>query len=166
MEKADKKVLHKSLMILLAVVAIFVIVLLIAGKSGTKINGLSSTITKQAIVNVNGSNLVAAVADTPFERQKGLSGKHIINDKSGMFFVFEEADTHGFWMKDMSFPIDILWMNEMHEIVHIEENVSPDSYPVVLTPPVPAKYVLEVNAGWAERNNVKLGDTIYVTEVK
>lgn len=166
MENTDKKVLNKSIMILLIIVAVFVIVLLVVGRKGTKIDNLASTITKQAIVNINGNNLVASVADTPLEREKGLSGQHIIDDKSGMYFVFEESDTHTFWMKDMKFRIDILWINELNEIVHIEENVGPDSYPAVFTPPVPAKYVLEVNAGWVKRNGVSEGDTIMVTSVE
>jgi uncharacterized membrane protein (UPF0127 family) len=120
----------------------------------------------QAIVNVNGHNLVAAVADTPALREKGLSGTHFLNGGNGMFFIFEEADEHGFWMKDMGFPIDIIWIGENNQIVDIKENVSPSTYPAVFTPSAPAKFVLEVVAGWSAKNDVQIGDTILVTPVK
>lgn len=166
MENTDKKVLNRSIMILLIIVAVFVLLLLFAGKRGTKIENIASTITKQAIVYINGQNLVAAVADTPIEREKGLSGTHFINDKNGMFFIFDKADEQGFWMKDMDIPLDIVWINDSNQIVHIEENVSPTTYPKVFKPDVLAKYVLELNAGYVARHDIKIGDTILFTEVK
>ncbi len=166
MEKGDKKVLNRSIIILLALVAVFVIVLLIAGKKGTKLDNFAETVTKQAIVNINGANLVAAVADTPLERERGLSGTHFLNGSNGMFFVFEEADDHGFWMKDMDKPIDIIWIGENNEVVDIRENVSPDTYPQVFKPSAPAKYVLEVMSGWASQNGIEIGHTIMVTDIE
>ncbi len=165
MENTDKKVLNKSIMVLLIVVAIFIVALLVAGKKGTKIDNFAETITKQAIVSINGKNLVAGVANTPLEHERGLSGTHSLNGSNGMLFVFEEADEHGFWMKDMKYPIDILWVNENNQIVEIKESISPDTYPQVFKPSVPAKYVLEVMAGWVNQNEVMLGDTIIVTDV-
>lgn len=166
MEQTDKKVLNKSILVLVAVIAVFVVILLVTTKKGTKIDGLASTITKQAIVNINGNHLVASVADTPLEREKGLSGQHVLNDKSGMYFVFDESDTHAFWMKGMNMPIDIIWLDELNKIVYIKENVQPDSYPEVIKPDVPARFVLEVSAGYVERNNVSVGDTVVVTDIQ
>lgn len=165
MESKDKKVLHRSLLVLLAVVALFVLVLIFTKQKGTPLDSFAETFTGQAIVNVNGANLVAAVADTPWEREKGLSGSTSLNDKSAMFFVFEEADEHGFWMKDMNMPIDIIWIDESNRIVDIRENISPDTYPQVFKPSAPAKYVLEVNAGYVDRNGIAIGDTIMVTDI-
>lgn len=174
MDQADKKVLNKAVAFLLVVVVVFVATILIANKNGTKIQNENIVVKqevspkdyKKAIVNIGGKNLLASVADTSSTRQKGLSGQYSLNDKTGMYFVFEEADTHAFWMKDMKFPIDIIWLNESLKIVHIAENVSPDTYPETLKPDEPAKYVLEVAAGYVSRNGVELGDTILVTDVK
>lgn len=161
---ADKKVLNRAILTLLIVVAAFVLLILVAGKKGTKLNSFSDTLTERAILNVDGKHLVAAVANTPREREQGLSGTHFLNSGNGMFFVFEEADEHGFWMKDMSESIDIIWIDADNRIVDIESNVSPDTYPTVFTPDVPAKYVLEVLAGWTTENNVEIGDTVLVSQ--
>jgi uncharacterized membrane protein (UPF0127 family) len=165
MEHAEKKVLNKSILVLLIVVAVFVVLLLVAGKNGTKISNIASTVTKQAIVNIGGQNLVANVADTPFERARGLSGTNFLNDKNGMLFKFEQADEHGIWMKDMTIPIDIIWIDEQNRVVSIKENVSPDTYPEIFKPDAPAKYVLEVTAGYVAAKKIKIGDTMMATEV-
>ena len=166
MNTGDRAVMNKAIMILLIVVAAFVLILIFAGKKGTPIANFTDTVTEQAILNVNGKHLVAAVANTPREREQGLSGTHFLNGSNGMFFIFEEADEHGFWMKDMTFSIDILWINEDNEIVDIEQNVSPNTYPQIFKSDVPAKYVLEVMAGWTQENEVEVGDTVLISEVE
>jgi uncharacterized membrane protein (UPF0127 family) len=165
MEHTEKKILNKSILVLLVVIAVFVVLLLVAGKKGTPITNFAKTITTQAIVNIGGQNLVASVADTPLERNKGLSGSNFLNSKNGMLFKFEEADEHGIWMKDMLIPIDIIWIDEQSRVVSIKENVSPDTYPEVFKPSAPAKYVLEVVAGYVAANGIKIGDTVVTTDV-
>lgn len=165
MEHSEKKVLNKSILVLLVIVAIFVLLLLVAGKKGTPISNIAQTFTKQAIVNIGDHNLVATVADSPLERQRGLSGTTFLNNKNGMLFKFDVADEHGIWMKDMLIPIDIIWIDEQNRVVSIKENVSPDTYPMVFKPDAPAKYVLEVTAGYVATNKIKIGDTVMTTEV-
>lgn len=156
--------MNRALLALLVVVAAFVLLILVAGKKGTKINSMSDTLTEQAILNVDGKHLVASVANTSREREQGLSNTHSLNSSNGMFFVFDEADEHGFWMKDMEFSIDIIWINEENQIVDMMENVSPDTYPQVFKPEVPVKFVLETVAGWAKENGVDIGDTVIISE--
>ncbi len=105
-------------------------------------------------------SLIAERADTDQSRQTGLSGHECIPEKTGMLFVFEKADLHGIWMKDMNFPIDILWIDSTKKIIHIEENVDPNTYPKVFYPPTPASYVLEVASGEVERAGLKLSDQL------
>ena len=87
------------------------------------------------------------IANTDAERTQGLSGRASLPAGTGLLFVFESPGKYGFWMKDMNFPIDIVWLGDGMLPVGIEKNVSPDSYPQVFYPPVPVRYVLEVNAG-------------------
>lgn len=64
-----------------------------------------------------------------------------------MLFEFKEVGQYGFWMKDMKYPIDIIWIDEnLHEVFRAS-SVPADSYPKVFSSPVPAKYVLETNLG-------------------
>jgi uncharacterized membrane protein (UPF0127 family) len=75
-------------------------------------------------------------------------------------FVFGVPGNHSIWMKDMNYPLDILWVAEEGEIVHIEENVSPDSFPESFSSPTPAWFVVEANAGFVASNTIAIGDEV------
>jgi uncharacterized membrane protein (UPF0127 family) len=85
------------------------------------------------------------------DREKGLSNIKNIKEKEGMLFIFEENDYHGIWMKDMLFPIDIIWLNESFVVVDFKKNVLPETFPEIFKPKSKAKYVLELNAGSIEK---------------
>jgi len=100
-------------------------------------------------------------ANTPETRAQGLSGRVFLPEDQGMFFVFETADQHGFWMKSMNFPIDIIWIVE-GVVLAIDSNLLPegDSPSKIYYPPAPVTHVLEVNAGLAKRFGIAPGDVI------
>lgn len=100
------------------------------------------------------------LADSPAERQRGLSGHSPLEDDEGMLFIFEKADTYGFWMKDMLFGLDILWLDQDGRIIYIEREILPETYPKVFTPKEPALYVLEINAGLTDKKGFKTGDRV------
>lgn len=97
------------------------------------------------------------IADTPDERAQGLSGTTELADDEGMLFVFDTEGTYGFWMHDMLISIDIIWVASDGSVVHIEHSLSPDTYPQTFTPPLPARYVLEVPAGFALEHEIGVG---------
>lgn len=109
---------------------------------------------KDTILNVD-------IAKTPGQRARGLSGRPPLGANEGMLFVHDTSDYHSIWMKDMNFPIDILWLNEYFTVVDIRRDVSPQTYPEKFVPDYPAKYVLEVQAGFAVANNIKIGDVLH-----
>ena len=111
-------------------------------------------------VKIGKNVLSVELADSPSERGKGLSGRDYIGEAQGMLFVFENSSRHGFWMKDMNFAIDILWISDELSIVHVEKGVSPSSYPKIFLPNREARYVLELPAGFSDQNNVKQGDMV------
>ncbi|MEK7584928.1 MAG: DUF192 domain-containing protein [Patescibacteria group bacterium] len=100
------------------------------------------------------------LADTDTTRTKGLSGRASLPSDTGLLFVFDRAGTYGFWMKEMNFPIDIVWINEAKQVVGITKNLTPESYPQVFYPPEPIKSALEINAGAAEKLGIKKGDQL------
>jgi len=100
------------------------------------------------------------IADETAEHQQGLSGVEELGEFEGMLFVFPEEDYYGMWMRDMLFPIDIIWINNNLKIVHIEENVSPDTYPDTFAPTEPARFVLEVNAFFVRNANLQVGNPV------
>lgn len=118
----------------------------------------SFTDVDRATIYVGSLPIEARIADEQAERVQGLSGVTGLDDLEVLLFVFDTVDQHGIWMKDMLFAIDILWLDESGTVVHIEENVSPDTYPQVFRPGSPARYVLEGNAFFAESNGIVVGD--------
>ncbi|GMQ95145.1 MAG: hypothetical protein BMS9Abin13_257 [Patescibacteria group bacterium] len=111
-----------------------------------------------ATVAINGDMFAVEIADTLRVRAQGLSGRDGLAPSAGMLFVFENAGLYAFWMKDMRFPIDIIWIGEDMTVVGIEENASPDSYPQIFTPEFPVRYVLEVAGGIAKKRGITTGD--------
>src|SRR5207302_3995225 len=95
-------------------------------------------------------------------RQKGLGERENLDENKGMYFVFDKPGYPGFWMKDMKQSIDIIWLNEDRKIVHIEEELSPSTYPQVYTPAEKSLYVLELKSGFVLRHNVKIGDQVEI----
>ena len=100
--------------------------------------------------------LVADVAMTSEQRSKGLSVKDTLAENESMLFYFPKANPYGFWMKDMNFPIDIIWLDTNRSVLHIEHSLEPcdsDACPIY-KPEVQTQYVLETVAGFAQKNNV------------
>ena len=104
--------------------------------------------------------LSASVADTPNERAQGLSGTPYLPQEVVKLFVFDYSFPWGFWMQDMNYPIDIIWLDEEKIVVHVVERVTPDSYPTSFTPPVSAKYVIETVAGFTAVHAVATGTVV------
>lgn len=104
------------------------------------------------------------IVRTPAERDRGLSGRLSLAPDRGMLFLFDHPDTYGFWMPEMQFPIDIIWLNGNWQIVDIAHAVAPESYPHVFVPKAPATFVLEVVAGLSERSGWQEGDQFTIPE--
>lgn len=100
------------------------------------------------------------LADSPAERVLGLSGRDDLADDEGLLFIFNSSGFYNFWMKDMRFPIDIIWVGEDWRVVDLKTAVSPATYPELFTSRQLAKYVLEVNSGWVNKNNIQIGDVV------
>ncbi len=102
------------------------------------------------------------VVDSDAKREKGLSGRASLNPGTGMLFVFDESAKHSIWMKDMLFPIDIIWIADNMQVIHVEENISPETFPVTFQSDSPARFVLEVPAGFISKEGIKYGDLLTV----
>ena len=118
-------------------------------------------LTSTVPVSIGHTILNVFVANTDYFRRVGLGGRAPILQNEGMLFIFDKSASHPFWMKDMLFAIDIIWLDESKRIVYIEKNVLPDSYPRNFAPNLPTRYVLETNSGFSEKNGVLIGDPVY-----
>ena len=68
-------------------------------------------------LSIHDAKIAVEIVDTPKKRQQGLSGRDDLAENKGMLFVYTEPETIGIWMKDMKFPIDILWFNAEKEVI-------------------------------------------------
>lgn len=109
---------------------------------------------------LNNKTYSMEIARTSQEKTKGLSDRDSLCESCGMIFVYQNPGYYSFWMKDMNFPIDIIWLNQNKEVVFIKENLSPETYPNSYGPNLKSQYVLEFNAGFAKEHNLKFGDKI------
>ena len=114
----------------------------------------------RVVIKISGYKVMAEIADTEEKRERGLSGRKNLPEDAGMIFIFEIPAKYSFWMKDMRFPLDIIWVDKNKQVSAISKNIFPETYPASFTPSENVKYVLEVNAGWTEKNGVRVGDFI------
>jgi hypothetical protein len=113
-------------------------------------------------ITIGTASLEASVAESMTQRIKGLSGTPFLPDNVVKLFTFGTSGSHSIWMKDMNYPLDIIWAAQDGTIVHIEEDVSPDSFPKSFASPVPAWFVIEANAGFVASSSISLGDAVVV----
>lgn len=115
---------------------------------------------KEGEVKIGVHNLLVYIADDKCKKDLGLSGMKSLQNNEGMMFVFGTMGQYPFWMKDMNFSIDILWVDENSTIVGVEKNVSPKTYPRSFGGDYKALYVLETQARYFDKNKIKIGDKI------
>ena len=118
------------------------------------------------LVRIGGATYAVDLAVQPEERRQGLSGRESLGPDEGMLFVFEEERQLHFWMKEMRFPLDIIWIDAGCRLVGVASDVptpppeAGDADIPRVQSPSPARYVLEVNAGEAQRQGLRAGDAV------
>lgn len=117
-------------------------------------------INKIQHIKIAGKIFKVDLALTPEIQKQGLSGRSELKEDEGMLFVFDHIDQYSFWMKDMNFALDIIWIGEDLRVVYIKKSAEPESYPETFTPSQNARYVLEVLSQFSEKNNLKEGDRV------
>ena len=123
---------------------------------------LSACTNASLKLKINDDLLSVEISADALSRSRGLSGRESLCEDCGMVFVFGGEAKHSFWMKDMNFPLDILYIKG-DEIVEIFKNVQilDDMNEIKeIFPNKKADKVLELNAGWCETHNVQVGDRI------
>jgi len=106
------------------------------------------------------TTLSVEVSDTDALRDQGLSNRTSLGADQGMLFVFQSDSKPGFWMKDMDFPLDMVWIDASGRIVDITHDLLPSTYPSSVYPKSPVRYVLEVNAGFASAHGMYVGEAV------
>lgn len=110
---------------------------------------------------INNSGYYLEVAQTPIQREKGLSNRDELCFNCGMLFVFNKEGIYPFWMKDTHIPLDMIWLDSNYKIVKIITAVKTDSTDQYSNDQ-PAKYVIELRANESFKLDLKIGDTISI----
>lgn len=116
-------------------------------------------------LQVGSKTIQVQVAADSVTQERGLSSRDALTDDQGMLFDFgvTKGDYPAFWMKDMTFPLDLIWIQDK-KIIGITPDVQPANLPDEQMPryfpPSPISWVLEVNAGWVQRHHIKVGDEV------
>jgi uncharacterized membrane protein (UPF0127 family) len=100
------------------------------------------------------------IAETQSELSQGLMGRRDLCQECGMLFIMPTEARHGFWMKDTYISLDMIFINSDWEVVTIHRRTQPRQKSPSYTATQPAKYVLEVNAGYAQEKDIEVGDKI------
>lgn len=104
--------------------------------------------------------LSVEVADTRELQTQGLSGRESLEQNSGMYFVFPDKTKRTIWMKDMKFPLDVIWLRD-GSVVEITENLIPSGRNLpIITSREGVDAFLEIEAGFAKRNQVRVGQKV------
>ena len=147
-------------LVLVYVVLIFAVILLAIFKAGGNIN--LPSFGKKATAQINGQKINLLLTKSENERQKGLSGRKNLDQNQGMLFIFDKPDRYGFWMKGMLFPIDIIYINGSKVVYVVRSAPSSVQVPnlTIYRPDAPANYVLELNAGSADKLKIQSGTKV------
>ena len=152
------KVKSKNYFFILAVIVLFLVVFF----SSTR----KHTVADIRGVTIAGQHVKVDLALTDAAQEKGLSGRSGLKESEGMLFVFNKPGRYGFWMKDMQFPIDMIWISSEGQVVHMEENIATSTYPKAFSNTSSAQYVLELDANAARKYGIYLGTKIDIASLK
>ena len=112
--------------------------------------------------------ITISIAETKEEQTRGLSGRTSLSRDEGMLFLFPKKDRYAFWMPDMNFPIDIIWIDH-DQVVGVDEhvtNIFDSKNPTYYYPPEPVDTVLEVPDGFFSKNHLTVGSSVSIYKAK
>lgn len=143
------------------VALIIAVILLALVRTGGNIT-LPNLFKGSAEAQVGDKKISLILAKSDKDRMKGLSGRNNLPEDRGMLFLFEKKGEYGFWMRDMKFSIDIIYIDDNTVVYLIENAPAGGQAPnlTVYTPDTPVNRVLELNAGSAKKYDIKKGTKI------
>ena len=114
---------------------------------------------EQKSIKIGKNEYQLYVADSEQKRLKGLSGVTEMPHNQGMLFIFDTPNTFGFWMKDMNFSLDFVYIRK-NKVTELKEDISPGTFPQIFYPVYQADAVIELNAGQIQQSGVHIGDSV------
>ena len=164
MYRTQKKILT-AILVVAAVVAIYAAYARQEGKS--RIAEEAAAPSGMAVpasafthpITIGTTVIQAATAITEAQREQGLSDTTSLGADQGMLFVFDHSQTPMFWMKDMHYALDMIWVQD-GKVADITADAEPKDFPKTYSPKIPVTYVIEVNSGFAAAHGIAVGDAV------
>lgn len=150
----------------------FKIIIILIGLATTAVSCTQSSADSvlertRGMVKIGEHEFKVEISDDFSERALGLSGHEVLRDDEGMIFVFPITMKQQFWMKDMLYPLDFVWIHD-EKVVSINENIphpSANNGEIArVSSGVRVNKVLEINAGVIDQLGIQVGDTVEFTE--
>ena len=113
-------------------------------------------------VTLGGVTLQAAYAQTEAAREQGLSDTPSLGANQGMLFFYDAPQVPLFWMKDMHYPLDMIWIAANGTVADVTADALVQDFPKTYSPKVAVQYVLEVNAGFAAQHGIAAGTPVAI----
>ncbi len=110
-------------------------------------------------ISVDDKTYSVLIADNPFEQMLGLMGRSSLGDDEGMLFIYEENRNVSFWMKNVAFSLDMIFLNHCGRVIQIHENAKAHDTTVILSVE-PVRAVIELQAGASKRDQIRVGDLV------
>jgi uncharacterized protein len=146
-------------------VFILLLGLVVAGISCVNSTAVTQYSDEPINVQVGENNFKTIVRDDAFERSKGLSGTESLTNEEAMLFIFAGPNKQSFWMKNMKFPLDFIWIRDgivigvNEDIPHPDAN---DGKTARVGSPGPVDMVMEINAGQIKEQGIRIGESITI----
>ncbi len=99
-------------------------------------------------------------AKTTPQQELGLSDRPCLPDNGALLFLFPTDDKFGIWMKNMNFPIDVVWLDSNKKIVTIQKDMEPSTYPKIFYPDMLSRYVIEFKKGAVDDLKIQVGSAL------
>ena len=137
-----------------------IIIVVVVGLSVWFFHSSKPIVNDLKTVEIGNAVISAELATTQAEQVQGLSDRPSLAANTGMLFVFDHDSNWTIWMKDMNFPIDVLWITDDQKVSDIVEDMTPQSYPKTYASHAPTRYVLEVSAGTVKDYGIQTGQDV------
>jgi uncharacterized protein len=146
-----------TIFLIVLVVLLFCAILVAHSISGKK---EQLTFANQYLI-INNTKINLSIADTPAKQIQGLSNQQSLDKNAGMLFIFPDKQIRNFWMKDMNFPLDIIWIaDDKIEKIDSDLPAEGDQPKKMYSSVLPIDRVLEVNAGFCKKNKIYVSNTV------
>lgn len=154
--EAKQKPRTKSNLIIISIIIILFIILTLLIPLFQK--------PKESYVKINGNIIKVEIADSVDEQTRGLMFRNSLAEKTGMLFIFNNPSILTFWMKNMNFPLDLIYIDKNMQIVTIIKNALPckEDPCTIYRPNSQALYVLEINGKESDKLGIKEGDIVEI----